>query len=511
MVRTLHHRGPDDEGSVTLPGVGLGMRRLAIVDLAAGQQPIGNETGSDPARRQRRDLQLPRAARRSSQGSATPFRSRSDIEVLVHAYEEWGEALPDAVCAACSRWRCGTAARARCWRRATGRARSRSTGRRRRAGCCWHRRSRRCWCGPRCRATLDLEALDQFLTYEYVLTPRTILAGVHKLPAGHLPALPRRRGDGASLLGPGSDRGAAVDGRRGGRGAARGAAAARSASQMMADVPLGAFLSGGIDSSSIVALHERGVAAAGQHLQHGLRGRLATTSCRTRARSRSCSAPNHRERTGHARPRCSCSTGSIVHLDEPFADVSLFPTYLVSQLAREHVTVALSGDGGDELFGGYDAYEAQALAHALCRSRARRCCRRWPRSAPRCRRPRRRKASSTSSSASSAGAAQAPADLGHYRWMVLPQSARPSGGSTRRRCRRAADVSDVYAPVREVLARGGARRRAQPAALRRPVDVPRRRHPGEGRSHEHGDVAGDAGAVPRRRRDGAGVLDARPT
>ncbi len=91
MVRTLHHRGPDEEGSVTLPGVGLGMRRLAIVDLAGGQQPFINETG-DIKIVANGEIYNFRELRRRARRPRPPFRSRnSDIEVLVHAYEQWGE------------------------------------------------------------------------------------------------------------------------------------------------------------------------------------------------------------------------------------------------------------------------------------------------------------------------------------------------------------------------------------------------------------------------------------
>ena len=203
MVRTLHHRGPDDEGSVTLAGVGLGMRRLSIVDLAGGQQPFSNETDDDPARRQRRDLQLSRSCAQELAGARPrvpqPLRHRGAGPRLRGV----GRRLPDAPARDVRAGALGRRARARCLRRAIARARSRSTGRRRRAGCCSRPRSRRCWSGPEVTRELDPEAVDQFLTYEYVIAPRTILKGVHKLPAGHYLHVSRRRGHGAPLLGRG--------------------------------------------------------------------------------------------------------------------------------------------------------------------------------------------------------------------------------------------------------------------------------------------------------------------
>ena len=148
MVRTLHHRGPDEEGSVTLSGVGLGMRRLSIVDLSGGQQPFTNETDS---------IQLVANGeiynfgelRQELETLGHQFRSRSDIEVLVHAYEEWGESF-------LARLR-GMFALALVGRPDAHAARGARSGGREaalldadaREGCCWRPRSRRCWFGPR--------------------------------------------------------------------------------------------------------------------------------------------------------------------------------------------------------------------------------------------------------------------------------------------------------------------------------------------------------------------------
>jgi len=135
--------------------------------------------------------------------------------------------------------------------------------------------------------------------------------------------------------------------------------------QMMSDVPLGAFLSGGIDSSAIVGLMTEAAGGAGPVNTFSMGFEAASYNELPYAREVATRfGTNHRE--GMANPDLSDLFERLVtHFDQPFGDVSLFPTYLVSQSAREHVTVALSGDGGDELFGGYDAYQAEALARRI--------------------------------------------------------------------------------------------------------------------------------------------------
>ena len=443
----LHHRGPDEEGSITLPGVGLGMRRLAIVDLAAGQQPILNESG-DIKIVANGEIYNFHELQQELERHGHTFRSRnSDIEVLVHAYEQWGEAFLNRLRGmfALAIW--------------DGRTRTLIAARDR-AGekpLYWTQTARGLLLASEVKALLvrpdvsrelDPIALDQFLTYEYVLAPRTMLQGVHKLPPAHFlryqggRVTVHRYWDVADvpLKEWQPDEAAA---------ALRECLTRAVTRQLMADVPLGAFLSGGIDSSSIVAL----MSAASSQPVNSFSIGFADGTYNELPYAREVAAlfkTDHRER------QVSPDLGDmferlVVHLDEPFADVSMFPTFSVSELAREHVKVVLSGDGGDELFGGYDAYQAQALAvklgwmgDALMPALAGVASALPP--------TEKKKGLVNKVKRFSAGAATAPADLGHYRWMVY-LSAKNKARLYRQGLRDALGAHDVYAPVREALGR----------------------------------------------------------
>jgi asparagine synthase (glutamine-hydrolysing) len=448
MVRTLVHRGPDEQGLVSLPGVGLGMRRLSIVDLAGGQQPFASEDGA---------VQLVAngeiyncdALRADLRARGHVFRSRSDIEVLVHAYEQWGEGFLERVRGmfAVALW--------------DGRSRTLLAARDRAGekplyytltaeGLRVASEIKALLSRPEVRRDLDDEGLDQFLTYEYIIAPRTIFREILKIPAGHYlvyrdgRVTVRRYWDAAAVpvrTWKDEDAGAAL----------RETLESAVSSQMMADVPLGAFLSGGIDSSAVVAFmaaHGRDTGVEVNTFSMG----FADGSYNELPYAREIAdlfGTRHRE--GTVTPDLlDLFDRLVVHLDEPFADVSLFPTYLVSQMARGHVKVVLTGDGGDELFGGYDTYAAQRLAVLLSRVTTpvalrllNRVVSLWPPSE-------RKKGLVNKVRRFVEGVAQAPADIQQYRWMTyLSADGKRQLYSPFFQDRLSA--SDVYRPVREAL------------------------------------------------------------
>jgi asparagine synthase (glutamine-hydrolysing) len=452
MIRTLVHRGPDEEGSVRLPGLGLGMRRLSIVDLAGGAQPFSSEEGA---------IQLVangeiynfQEIRHDLEARGHVFRSRSDIEVLVHAYEEYGDGFLRRLRGmfALALWD-GRTRTLLAARDAAGEKPLYYTLTRR--GLLLASEIKALLTRADVSRELDAEALDQFLTYEYIIAPRTIFTGIRKLPAAHYliyrngEVTVRRYWSAAGVAPRAWVEAEAVE-------ALRAALARAVERQMMADVPVGVFLSGGLDSSAVAAFMS-GPAGAREAVQSFSMG-FADGSYNELPYAREVATrlgTTHRE--GTVTPDIlELFEKLVVHLDEPFADVSLFPTYLVSRLARAHVKVVLTGDGGDELFGGYDAYIAQQLAARLERFAPGTALRVLDRLVGRLPPSEKKKGLINKARRFLQGLAQAPADIGQYRWMTfLSPEARTRLYTPR--LREAIAGSDVYAPVREAFAAAGA-------------------------------------------------------
>lgn len=357
MTDAILHRGPDDVGRHVDPPVLMGMRRLAIIDLATGQQPIGNEDGTIQVV-YNGEIYNYRELRAELEAKGHVFRTRSDTEVIVHLYEEEGDAFAArlngmfAIALHDRRQRRVLLVRDQVGIKPLFVARL----------------DRHVVFGSEIKSLLasglvprelDRDALAEFITWEYVPAPGTLFKAIRKLEPGHLLAIDltdgrieeRRFWDlpAPAAGGDESDEAAWIERMDG----LLDTAVKR---QLVSDVPLGALLSGGVDSSIVVA---------------GM-GRDALTFSIGFDDPSYDEVPHARRVAEHLGVRHEVETvhpdvrGLFDHLmhfmDDPIADVSIFPTYLVSQLARRHVTVALSGDGGDELFGGYDGYVAQAAA-----------------------------------------------------------------------------------------------------------------------------------------------------
>lgn len=357
MCAAMPHRGPDGQGVWTAPGVGLGHVRLSIIDLAGSPQPMASSDGRAMLVFNG-EIYNYRELREELRGAGFEFRTDGDSEVILAAWQRWG---PD-----CLPRLHGMFAFAiyDLTRRTLFLARDRlgvkplfyaplSDG-----SVAFASELKALAAHPLLRREVDPLAVEDYLAWGYVPDHRSILAGVHKLPAGHSLLL---RHD-APLPAPHQWWDVSFADRRQGRAADLEAELLhllRQAvtSRMVADVPLGAFLSGGVDSSAVVALMAEASASPVKTCSIGFdEAALDETGY--------AGAVAERFRTDH-RSR-QVGSGDFVHVDalaamfdEPFADASALPTWRVCQLARETVTVALSGDGADEAFAGYRRHKFQ--------------------------------------------------------------------------------------------------------------------------------------------------------
>jgi asparagine synthase (glutamine-hydrolysing) len=364
MTGVLRHRGPDDEGYYVEKradgvAVGLGFRRLSIIDLETGNQPIANEDGSvrlvfNGEIYNFRDLRAELEAR------GHRFATNADTEVIVHLYEELGP---------------------RCLERLNGMF----------ALALWDARERELLLArdrfgkkplyyaevgdtllfgselkslrehPACPDELDHGALSSYLALEYVPAPRSILRGVSKLPGGHL----LRWKDGRTAVerwwdltfGP-TDTRSEDELVEEFRERLRAAVTRR----LVSDVPLGAFLSGGIDSSSVVAMMVEGAPAGSVRTFTIGFGERSFDESEHARRVAAHFGTEHHEDVFTSRAMLDLLPIVVDVLDEPFGDASILPTYLLSRFTRESVTVALGGDGSDELLAGYPTFPADRVA-----------------------------------------------------------------------------------------------------------------------------------------------------
>ncbi|MGD8538846.1 MAG: asparagine synthase (glutamine-hydrolyzing) [Candidatus Aminicenantes bacterium] len=367
MCATIEHRGPDDEGIFVTDHVGLGARRLSIIDIEGGHQPLSNEDGSVWVAHNGEIYNFP-DLRKELISRGHTFKTRTDTETIVHSYEEWGE---------------------HCFQRFRGMF----------AFALWDDRKKKLLAvrdrvgikplyytliedqegtlvfgselktilaHPDVQRALEPRAVDLYLTLEYIPEPLSAFKNIHKLPAGTFLVYEQGKLRLESYWDVSED----IEQESSEETRSTHLASLEDElyeklkesvkARLISDVPLGAFLSGGIDSSAIVGLmHELGVSPI-RTFSIGFEEATYNELAHARRIAQKFQT-KHEEFV--LKPQALELTQKLVHhLDEPFGDFSIFPTYLVSKMAREHVKVILSGDGGDELFGGYEHYQAQKLS-----------------------------------------------------------------------------------------------------------------------------------------------------
>ena len=361
MTDALRHRGPDGEGFHVEPGVALGHRRLAVIDPEGGDQPMYNEDRT-VAIVFNGEIYNFEAIRQQLAGLGHGFRNRCDTEAIVHAWEEWGAA---------------------CVQRLSGMF----------AFALWDSRRQILFCArdrlgkkplyyslagdrfvfgseiaafaavPSLPRHIRPEAVDDFFAYGYVPEPGTIFEGIHRLPAAHTLLLDRSGGPPVIERYWHPTRHSVACGEDEAAPLLRQKLQDAVASRLVSDVPLGAFLSGGVDSSAVVA-------CAAPMLDHpldtftiGFEGAEDETPYAAQVAERY-GTRQHNDRAAATDMIAGARTQAAV-FGEPFGDSSSVPTLTVCRLARAHATVAISGDGGDEVFGGYRRYRWHRLVSGV--------------------------------------------------------------------------------------------------------------------------------------------------
>ena len=362
MTDAIIHRGPNDCGHKAGDHMGIGMRRLSIIDVAGGHQPISNET---------RDIHVVcngeiynhHDLRRELVARGHHFRTNSDTEVIVHLYEEFGED-----CLHRLRGMFGLAI----WDE----QKNRIVVARDRLGkkpLFYAQRGGQFWFGSEMKSLLAADAslsqpnhsaLGQFLQFGYVHQPETVFSQIHRLPAGHYGVW---QGGCFTTRAYWSVEFSADHSVTEEQWRERLDAALLDSvkARLESEVPLGVFLSGGLDSSAVVAYaHRAGLNPINTFTVAFDKPEWDESADALRV-ARHFGTNHHELQLSESQMRDSfleTLEAITYHCDEPFGDSSAIPTYHISRLAREHVTVILSGDGGDELFAGYTSYRGALFA-----------------------------------------------------------------------------------------------------------------------------------------------------
>src|SRR5438132_9609839 len=353
MSATLVHRGPDSSGEFGDGTAALAARRLSIIDLETGDQPIANEDGTMHVV-QNGEIYNYRELRRELERAGHQFRTHGDTEVLLHLYEEHGDTFATrlrgmfAVAIWDARPQRLVLARDRFgikplyYRVADGELSFASELR------------------ALPRGEIDLDALEAFLAFNSIPAPLTIFRDVRKLPAGHVLVWERLTLRLERFARPAPAREARADEEAELVEELRARLRDSVRAHLVSDVPVGVLLSGGVDSSLLAALAAEESAEPVRTFSIGFEERSFDELADARRVAERYGTQHHEL---VLRPDAALLMPALAEaFDEPFADSSALPTYLVSQLAAGDVKVALSGEGGDELFGGYYTYAADLLA-----------------------------------------------------------------------------------------------------------------------------------------------------
>jgi len=353
MCERMLHRGPDSEGLFVTSGAALGTRRLAIIDLVTGEQPAFNEDKSVTVVLNG-EIYNYRELRAELETRGHSFRSASDTEVLPHLYEEYGDGMI---------------------RELNGMF----------AFALWDSRRRRLliardrfgekplyWgifdktlvfasepkvllAHPAVKPSLNLQALRQYLSFDYVPAPLSIYEDINKLPAAHKLTLEDGRVCVERYWQLSHRTAEPVPSENDAAEQLRELLADAVRMRLVSDVPLGVLLSGGVDSSTVAALAVRASSEPVKTFSISFAESSFDESAYARGVAKFLGTDHHEERLS-ANLAANLVSEIGAWMDEPFSDPSLVPTYLLSRFTRKHVTVALGGDGGDELFAGYPMY-----------------------------------------------------------------------------------------------------------------------------------------------------------
>jgi asparagine synthase (glutamine-hydrolysing) len=362
MLQEIQHRGPDDEGTYFDRSLAMGMRRLSIIDLAGGRQPIANEDGSVVVVLNG-EIYNYIELRETLCIRGHKFTTLSDTEVIVHLYEDYGEYFVDALRGmfAIALWDVK--------KRRLYLVRDRLGIKplyygENNTGLVFASEIKSLLQHPQVERHLDYEALSQYLSFKYVPAPRTMFAGIQALPPGHLLVCDSggcrvrpywRLSFRATMIGP-MNEGAYAE-------QLEGLLRESVRLHLRSDVPFGAFLSGGLDSSTIVALMSQiletpvktysvGFAGDGEAFSELAYARLVAQQYET----------DHREVFVGPTDLINLAEKVIWHLDQPIADNACLPNYILAEMASRDVKMVLTGEGGDELFAGYARYSGDRLS-----------------------------------------------------------------------------------------------------------------------------------------------------